>query len=126
MSTAVVLCGQRSELYSITIRDLDSERSSKGISVVLYGRARLFACRWYLVVDSKLLYVKLGAATVVACMGGMWGHLIFSVSSMVSVVLYCMDLLFVWFGDFSKLLQVEHENAASVGGLLPSYTNLIS
>jgi hypothetical protein len=37
-----------------------------------------------------------------------------------------MDLLFVWFGDFSKLLQVEHENAASVGGLLPSYTNLIS
>lgn len=70
MSTAVVLCGQRSESYSITIRDLDSERSSKGISMgLLYGRARLIACRWYLVVESKLLYVKLGAAIVVACMG---------------------------------------------------------
>lgn len=70
MSIAVVLCGQRSESYSITILFLDFERSSKGISMVLlYGRARLIACRWYLVVSSKLLYVTLGATTVVACIG---------------------------------------------------------
>ena len=70
MSVAVVLCGQRSESYSTTILDVDSERSSKGISMVLlYGWARLIACRWYLVVSEKLLYVKLSATTVVACMG---------------------------------------------------------
>ena len=115
MSVAVVLCGQRSESYSTTILDVDSERSSKGISMVLlYGWARLIACRWYLVVSEKLLYVKLSATTVVACMGVLWA------------LRYTIWIYWLFGLETLATLQAEHENAASVGGLSPSRTNLIS
>ena len=40
---------------------MNSKRSSRCISIVLYGRIRRYACRYYLVVLSRLLYVKLCA-----------------------------------------------------------------